>query len=244
MALPVTEIFSSVQGEGLLVGSRQIFIRLCGCNLKCSYCDTVITEEPAFCRVETIPGSGIFEYLSNPLGIHDIARVLTRLEVGLHHSISLTGGEPLMHAGMLKELAPALRGSRRGIYLETNGTLPDELSRIIDLVDVVAMDFKLPSVSGLPPLWDKHGRFLEIASAKETFIKAVVAEQTPSREIELAAGLIKSTAPGVPLIIQPLTRKGAMGISPARLNELQRQALKVLDDVRVIPQTHKIMGML
>ncbi len=149
-----------------------------------------------------------------------------------------------MHADMLKEMAPALHGSRRGIYLETNGTLPDELSRVIDLVDVVAMDFKLPSVSGLPPFWSEHGRFLEIASAKETFVKVVVAEQTPGREMEQAAALIKSTAPGVPLVIQPLTRKGAMGISPARLSELQRQALKVLDDVRIIPQTHKLMGML
>ncbi|TEB06915.1 7-carboxy-7-deazaguanine synthase [Pelotomaculum schinkii] len=244
MAVPVTEIFSSVQGEGLLVGRRQIFIRLYGCNLRCSYCDTVLTEEPAFCRVETAPGCGIFEYLPNPLGIEEIVKVLEGLAVGLHHSISLTGGEPLLHSNIIRELAPALRGSRRGIYLETNGTLPDELSRVIDLVDMVAMDFKLPSVSGLPPLWSKHGRFLEIAATKETYVKVVVAEQTPSREIEMAAGLIKSTAPGVPLVIQPLTTKGAMGISPARLSLLQRQALKVLDDVRVIPQTHKLMGML
>ncbi|HBC92346.1 MAG TPA: 7-carboxy-7-deazaguanine synthase QueE [Pelotomaculum sp.] len=244
MTVPVTEIFSSVQGEGLLVGCRQIFIRLYGCNLKCSYCDTVLHEEPDLCRVETAPDTGIFEYLPNPLGINDIARVVERLAVGLHHSISLTGGEPLLYSNVFRELLPALRGSRRGIYLETNGTLPGELARVIDLLDMVAMDFKLPSVSGLPPLWSKHGRFLEIAATKETYVKVVVAEQTPSREIETAAGLIKNTAPGVPLVIQPLTAGGTMGISPARLSILQRQALKILDDVRVIPQTHKLMGVL
>jgi len=244
MAVPVTEIFSSVQGEGLQVGCRQIFIRFYGCNLKCSYCDTTLSQKPALCRVETAPGHGLFEYLSNPLDAKEIIKVLEKLDVSLHHSISLTGGEPLLHTNIIRELAPALRRTRKGIYLETNGTLPDELSHVIDLVDVVAMDFKLPSISGFPPLWDKHGRFLEIAATKETFVKVVVAEQTTSGEIKLAAGLIKSTAPGVPLVIQPLTTRGAMGISPAHLIELQRQALKVLDDVRVIPQTHKLMGML
>lgn len=243
MAVPVIEIFSSIQGEGLLVGCRQIFIRLYGCNLKCSYCDTLQSEEPALCRVETVPGRGIFENLPNPLKAKDILKVLEVLDVGLHHSISLTGGEPLLHSNIIRELAPVLRGTRRGIYLETNGTLPDELSRVIDLVDVVAMDFKLPSISGLPSLWDRHSRFLEIAATKETFVKVVVAEQTAIKEIKLAAGLIKSIAPGVPLVIQPLTTRGAMGISPAHLSELQGQALKVLDDVRVIPQTHKLMGL-
>lgn len=244
MPVPVTEIFSSIQGEGLLAGCRQIFVRFFGCNLKCSYCDTILTEEPAFCRVETVPGRGLFTYLPNPLSSQDIVKVLETLAVSLHHSISLTGGEPLMHPAAIKELAPSLTGTRRGIYLETNGTLPDELSQVIDLVDIIAMDFKLPSVSGLPPLWEKHRRFLEIAATKETFVKVVAAEQTTSRELEHAAGIIKSTAPGVPLVIQPLTSGGAMGISSGHLSELQRQALKVLDDVRVIPQTHKLMGML
>ena len=37
---PIVEIFSSIQGEGLLVGRRQIFVRFAGCNLDCNYCDT------------------------------------------------------------------------------------------------------------------------------------------------------------------------------------------------------------
>ena len=40
MDAPIIEIFSSIQGEGLLIGERQIFVRFAGCNLDCTYCDT------------------------------------------------------------------------------------------------------------------------------------------------------------------------------------------------------------
>ncbi|HQB38817.1 MAG TPA: 7-carboxy-7-deazaguanine synthase QueE, partial [Deltaproteobacteria bacterium] len=58
--LYINEIFSSIQGEGLLAGRRQIFVRLTGCNLYCSYCDTPV-EPSAFCNIETSPGSTRYE---------------------------------------------------------------------------------------------------------------------------------------------------------------------------------------
>lgn len=243
MESPVTEIFSSVQGEGLLVGCRQIFIRLHGCNLNCSFCDTVSNEEPDNCRVEATPGRGDFILLPNPLKTEDIAAAAAAFDLSLHHSVSLTGGEPLLRPSLIRELVPLLKGTRRGIYLETNGTLPDQLSEVIDFIDIVAMDFKLPSVSGLPPFWNEHGRFLKIAASKETYVKIVVGEESTYKEIEIAAGLIKSVAADVPLIIQPVSETADVkGISPAHSLDLQRQALKMLADVRIIPQTHKMTG--
>ncbi|MDX9694125.1 MAG: 7-carboxy-7-deazaguanine synthase QueE, partial [Methanothermobacter sp.] len=46
MRAPIMEVFSSIQGEGLLVGCRQIFIRFAGCNLNCKYCDTPESRNP------------------------------------------------------------------------------------------------------------------------------------------------------------------------------------------------------
>lgn len=245
MACFITEIFSSVQGEGPLVGCRQVFIRLHGCNLNCAYCDTVSREEPAFCRLEARPGWRDFRLLPNPLSAGAVSAAAAELGLPLHHSVSLTGGEPLLHASFIRKLAPLLKGTRRGIYLETNGTLPDRLLEVIDLVDIVAMDFKMPSVTGLPPFWEEHRRFLEIAAAKNVFVKTVVGEETTMKEIEKAARLIKSVAADIPLILQPVSRNGGhKGISPAHVLDLQRQAMAELADVRIIPQTHKMMGQL
>ncbi len=244
MDCPVCEIFSSVQGEGPLVGCRQIFIRLYGCNLHCAYCDTVLSEEPAHCRVEVSPGQRNFKLLQKPLQVREIASVAATFDLSLHHSVSLTGGEPLLRPSLLKALIPLLRGTRRGIYLETNGTLPDALAEVIDLVDMVAMDFKLPSVTGLPPSWKEHKSFLKVAVLKKTFIKMVVGNETPLDEIGEAAELIRETSSNIPLILQPVTFSGTGGLTAEHALSLQKRALERLEDVRVIPQVHRTMGCL
>lgn len=149
-----------------------------------------------------------------------------------------------MHAEFLLELIPLLPGFRRGIYLETNGSLPRELSRIIHLVDLVAMDIKLPGTAGLPPLWKKHREFLAVARQKQVLVKIVVDEGTDPEELNRAVDLIQEGGE-VPLVIQPATRAdGRPGIAPGRLLLLQEHALGFLSDVRVIPQVHKMLGVL
>ncbi|HWI54270.1 MAG TPA: 7-carboxy-7-deazaguanine synthase QueE, partial [Desulfobacteria bacterium] len=91
----LVEIFSSVQGEGLYLGVKQIFIRFAGCNLKCKYCDTPFEPETGF-RVEVPAGSGRFDLYQNPVTPDQIIDIIKRLDPQLCHSISLTGGEPLL----------------------------------------------------------------------------------------------------------------------------------------------------
>lgn len=240
--MPLREVFSSIQGEGPYVGCRHLFVRFAGCNLACRYCDTP-RDIPANCRVEVQPGSREVVRIPNPLTPEEVAVLATGLGLPQHHAVSLTGGEPLLYPEYLRELVPLLRGARRGIYLETNGTLPDALAAVIDLVDVVAMDVKLPSVSGLSPLWEKHRDFAKIAQRKEVIVKAVVSRRTPVAEVLTAAEIAEMV--GAPLVLQPITT-GDRTLRPTaeELLRLQARALAVARDVRVIPQVHRFCGML
>lgn len=239
------ELFSSVQGEGPLVGLRQIFLRFHGCNLKCNYCDTNLEAIPAFCKIEGTPGRRDFFELANPVALERLVSHLAgwnRGWPGIHNSISITGGEPLLGPDILLEWLPVLR-SIFPIYLETNGVLPEALSRIIAFLDHISMDIKIPSTSGCSDSWDIHGDFLRIAVQKDVFVKVVTSDDTEAWEIERACKIVSAINPAIPVILQPVTlQNGKVGISPLRILEFQEIACRYLKEVRIIPQTHKFTG--
>jgi len=253
MTAPLVEIFSSIQGEGLLVGERQVFVRFGGCNLDCAYCDTPAARtEPPVCRVERTPGRQDFEEVGNPLSAADVAEAVRRLvrpQPGLHHSVALTGGEPLLHADLLVELLPMVGDLGLGAYLETNGTLANELVRVLPHLDVVCMDIKLPSCTKQAPMWGSHERFLlGLASVDDPtrldFAKCVVTADCDPSEVEQAARLIKGVNAEMALVLQPVTpvRSGIEAPSPAQMLDLQAVAKRHLAKVRVIPQVHRLGG--
>lgn len=239
------ELFSSIQGEGLLVGLRQIFLRFHGCNLACVYCDTERVSPPAHCTMEGTPGRRDFLHVENPVSIERVMSHVSGWQSGwpgIHHSISITGGEPLLSHEILLEWLPELR-TLLPIYLETNGVLSTELSRLIDHIDHISMDIKLPSTSGCTDLWTHHLNFLRIAVRKNTFVKAVINDETEDWEIIRACEIIGEVDGKIPLILQPVTLSdGKVGVAPLKVLELQEIACGYLEDVRIIPQTHKFMG--
>ena len=249
-AAELTEVFSSIQGEGLLIGLRQVFIRFHACNLACAYCDTGVpgnTPAPEFCVMEKTPGRRNFFNAANPLALDTVLLLLREWQrdwPDIHHSISVTGGEPLLYVEILKQWLPEL-GSLLPIYLETNGTLHNALSLVINHLEHIAMDIKLPSTSGHDGLWEEHRLFLQIASQRKTVVKAVVSSETPDSEIIKCCETIVSVDKNIPLILQPLTLlNDKPGISSLKTLELQEVASRYLTEVRVIPQTHKFLGLL
>jgi 7-carboxy-7-deazaguanine synthase len=245
----IHEIFSSFQGEGLYVGERQIFIRTLMCNMSCAYCDSTdsLTPQKTF-RVEESPGKKDFKIFNNPATIDQISGFIDQLkgQKGLHHSVSLTGGEPLLQVDFLKNLIPKIKEKELKVYLETNGTMPDRLSELIDLVDIVAMDFKLASMTGEGDRLQEHKKTLEVAILKDVFVKIVIGKQTKPVEIENASKAISEVDPEIPLVLQPVTpvREIKHGPTPEQMISFHAIAKRHLSSVRVIPQVHKLLGQL
>lgn len=239
------EVFSSLQGEGLLLGRRQIFIRFPGCNLNCAYCDTD-HEASAACRVEVEPGSNVLAEWPNPVGLETLLSQIVNWKnsfPGAHHSISLTGGEPLIHWDLLLHWAPELR-KELPLFLETNGTLPDKLMPLIPHLDWISMDIKLHSLTGERTDWVAHRRFLELAARTECLVKIIIGEETPDLELQLAADLVTGVDAKIPLILQPVTRNAGIALPAHQLLRMQALVIDIHPNVRVIPQTHRFMNLM
>lgn len=228
----IREIFLSIQGEGPYIGQRQLFIRLCNCNLDCKYCDTDYSIKD--CQIEYQSGSGQFEYIRNPIEDHILLEIISKFNN--YNSISLTGGEPLLSSDFLLSLLPKLPCK---IYLETNGTLPNELKKVINLIDIISMDIKLPSSTGLKSYYAEHYEFIDIAlkKKKEIFAKAVVSNKITNSEMDY----LKQIAQKIPLIIQPITTNDkSLVLTKEKLFRISEK----IPSARIIPQTHNYMGVL
>ncbi len=217
----IAEIFDSIQGEGIYLGEKQLFIRFFGCNLDCKYCDTKLnffkeyTPEELFKELKSFKDS--------------------------YHSLVFTGGEPLEQKDFLKEILKLSHAKGYKNYLETNGILYDELREVIELVDIVAMDLKLPSSTGQRQLWEAHRKFLEIAAEKEVFLKSVVCLSTTEDDLRQAAILINESNKSPVLVLQP----NSFESGPAMEEKLQHFKNILIEEkiaVCIIPQMHKIIG--
>ncbi|MBI4063204.1 MAG: 7-carboxy-7-deazaguanine synthase QueE [Elusimicrobia bacterium] len=233
----VVEVFLSIQGEGLLLGTPMIFARFGGCNLRCLWCD-----EPDALALSSGKEAALDEV---------IGQIGEQGNADGPRWVSLTGGEPLMQAAFLEKLCPALKGKDFKILLETAGVLGPALKKVAPWVDLISMDIKLDSA--LDPSWkpnfnghgqdifDRHAKFLEIAPQK-TYVKIVVTDQSQEWEILDVLRLLKKF-PGVPLIVfQPVTpTNGIKPPSQERLKDFMALAWEQLPQVvRLMPQYHPV----
>lgn len=213
----INEIFDSIQGEGPYIGYRQIFIRFCGCNLYCDYCDTDFEHGD--------------EYTVDKL----IAKI-NSYNLPAVHSISLTGGEPLMHQEFLHEFLPQIN---KKIYLETNGIMFESLARNIDFIDIISMDIKLNSSAKIGDIFNKHEKFIEIAknAEKEIFAKIVFDETIQRFEIDESVRLAKKY--DIPLILQPKMNGKKIAVSHEKILEIFEKFTGLYPQTRLIGQVHK-----
>lgn len=243
----LSEIFCSIQGEGLYVGERQVFVRTAGCSATCYWCDTNWSKKKR--RLCVVHGAEK-RSLDNPMSVDATVSEVLALsgENDTVRTVSLTGGEPLEQGDFVGAVAASLRRHKRRIYLDTNGLEVAALGRLVQHVDVIAMDVKLPSATGRP-CWDLHRAFLRAAAGAEVFVKVVVDHSTPVEELDDAVRLVAEVGRSIPLVFQPESStfsktvhgKEARQRLLALLELAQTRALDRLDDVRVIPQCHKLL---
>ena len=239
----LSEIFVSFQGEGAHVGRRHLFVRLAGCNLRCRYCDTPDSLE----RTEGYTVSwrgGAMTVGRNPVSSSEVARIITAMiETDAPiDAIAITGGEPLVQSDFLTALL-GNGGFGVPVLLETNGVLPRRLSEVLPLVDIISMDIKLPSNSGEGAYWAEHAEFLELARQKDLYVKVLVDGATSAADLERAADLLAGAQPAVPTFLQPIVDPdGRPAIDSERLTEVYVLARRRIDSLRVLPQTHKLLG--
>jgi 7-carboxy-7-deazaguanine synthase len=244
----LSEVFVSIQGEGPWIGERHIFVRFQGCDLRCRYCDTPAAMQAPpgrsvreFCNVQTSPiMPAVYERVPNPVPAVLLTGWCARLSIPgpSQSTISLTGGEPLLQHEFLAHWLPLVKQDHR-VYLETNGILFDAMGAVANTVDIVSMDFKLPSATGLRPYWEEHERFLAAAVHARLFVKAVVTRDTLMEDILFSARLIAGRDGSIPLVIQPAG--GPLAPEAKTLIDFQDAALGIIRDVRVIPQAHKTL---
>jgi 7-carboxy-7-deazaguanine synthase len=236
------EVFSSFQGEGPWVGKRQLFVRFAHCHLTCRYCDTAM--ESADGRAHITQPNGTLVSLDNPLTAGQLTQaLLTCLQQQPHHSVSFTGGEPLLYHKALRQILPAIQPVCK-TYLETSGTQPDWLKPLLPWTDMVAMDVKLPSATGEPGQWLAHAEFLRLSLQTQVFIKVVFNNDLTAEELDQVAQLARISR-SVPVILQPetsLTAAPQLNASEQTMFCAAERLQAVFDDVRLIPQTHKMVS--
>ncbi len=238
----IQEIFHSIQGEGLWAGRMQYFVRLRGCSIGCRFCDT----PGAFFShsdVQRDLGSTLY---NEPLPVSTVVQILEK-EMKRRpgaHSFAITGGEPLEQVDFVESLVTVLKEAypQWPILLETAGLHWKALQRVINQVDLISMDFKLPSTSGLHGIRFEHERFLDALKGYRFYVKLIVDTRTPHREALEAARAVAAVDPDAPLFLQPVTREGRIW-GGAYLLDLWGAVREVHRDVRVLPQIHKSLSL-
>jgi 7-carboxy-7-deazaguanine synthase len=172
--MKVSEIFYSIEGEGIEVGRLEVFVRLC--NLRCIWCDT---------RYALKNGK--------EMNINEVIQEISKYPC---KNVSITGGEPLLQRGELMKLVKQLKNLGYWIQINTNGTIFDE--EIFKLVDLITMDCKCPS-SGMKSDLKVLKKTKELFGFKTQF-KFVISNE---EDYEYARKIVSSILNSLNIVFQP-----------------------------------------
>lgn len=233
MNVRIFEVFTSIEGEGIFVGTKTLFVRLAGCPFTCFYCDTA----------EALPTDSGDEY-----DIESACRLIEQNIVPNTFKVNFTGGEPLLQHSAVAMLARHVQSMGIPTYLESSCYNSLRFEHVLPHMDMIKIELKTAD-SGFVDrghhndMTDNAIRCLESAmtSGKKTYVKIVVSEKTSRDELERMAGRIFGVAGRLDgFVIQPTY--GVAEPSLGRLLEFYDVIYQRYPDVRIVPQLHKIIG--
>jgi 7-carboxy-7-deazaguanine synthase len=232
----VSEIFTSIEGEGIFVGKKTLFIRFSGCHLKCKWCDTKYA----------LPLDSGTEYQ-----IDEIKELITNELQPFTYKVNFTGGEPLLQSDAVIELADFIKKQTNlKTYIESSCFDSELFSKVLPFIDICKVEFKTDDSKVVENeeydnLLLNEIKCLELAveSNKTTYIKIVVTNSTDLESFKnLVYKISKKIKPSniMGFIIQP--SHGVDQPTVKKLLDTYDIVQPMFPEVRIIPQLHKEIG--
>ena len=235
MKVRLFEVFTSIEGEGILFGTKTLFVRLAGCPFTCFYCDTK----------ESLPLDSGTEYTTEEAN--------QLIDSSLKHQtykVNFTGGDPLIQHKAVALLAKHIQDKKILTYLESSCFDIDRFNYVLPFIDIIKIEFKTKDSDFVDSqhyekLIDHTMKCLEssIKAKKTTYVKIVVSSKTKLNDFKELVNKIfniisKDSIHG--FIIQP-----TYGISEPSLDlllNLYDLVYPHFTDVKVVPQLHKLIN--
>lgn len=231
----LSEIFTSIEGEGILIGTKTMFIRMAGCHLGCIWCDTGYALPLNSGKAYTL--DHVKDMISNELRPNT-------------YKVNFTGGEPLLQHDAVADLAKFIKDKGLKTYLESSCFDSHRFEKVLPFIDICKIEFKMSDSNAVDS--DHHTRLLinekkcldtSIECSKTTYIKVVV---TASSSIGEFRKLLQDVFTHIEtrdlagFIIQPSSAMDEPSLE--KLLKFYDATYPIYQNVRIIPQLHKLMG--
>lgn len=172
--MKVSEIFYSIQGEGINAGKPAVFLRLALCNLKCGWCDTKYTWDWRQYSYDTEV---------KPMSVDQVLNEIIRFDC---NHLVITGGEPLLQQDDLVKLAGELKAANFYIEIETNGTILPQTD-LTEQIDQWNVSPKLENSGNPAAEREIPSAYLFFSGLKNSYFKFVMESEEDLTEIQSLA---------------------------------------------------------